>query len=115
MTHDKCAIFFFAAFVVLVRTQDAASTGAEYQLTCTVTVNGGSVPTITWISSDVEITSNSSGMYVGSQMTSNEITSTSQLLFSPLSSEHQGNYTCQASLGEVSYSYTYLVIVIASE
>lgn len=100
---------------MLVRAQGTAGTGEEYQLTCTVTANDGSTPTITWTSSDVVITSNSSGMYVGPQMMTNGITSTSVLLFDPLSSEHQGNYTCQASVGEVVYSYTYLVTVTASE
>lgn len=98
---------------MLVRAQGTATTGERYQLTCTVTRNYGNIPVISWIGTDGQITSNSSGITLGPQMNNNDITS-SVLLFDPLSVGHEGNYTCQAN-AEEAFSYTYLVIVTTSK
>lgn len=105
--------FKFAAFVVLIRAEGLATTGERYQLTCSVTMKNGSSPMIMWTNSDEVIISNSSGIFLGPQVTNG--TTSTVLQFYPLSTVHQGNYTCQASLGEETFSYSYLVMVTASE
>lgn len=99
---------------MLVRAQGLANSGERYQLTCSVTSNNGIAPMITWINSGLVLASNGSGLSLEPQIT-NGITSSSVLYFDPLSMGHDGNYTCQATLRAMSYSYTYTVIVIASE
>lgn len=91
-----------------------ARTGEQYQLTCTVTSSAGNVPSIVWMNSGEVIASNTSGTYLGMTVT-NGITSSSVLLLTPLSVEHSGNYTCQATIVSMTYSYTYPVLVVASE
>ena len=101
------------AVVVLVRAQGTAETGQRYQLTCTVTRNDGSVPVISWMNSGRLISSNMSGIFLGSLRT-NGVMSSSELLFDPLILGHEGNYTCLAAFGATTFSYTYSVAVIAS-
>ncbi len=107
-------IVFDAAVVVLVRAQGVARTGERYQLTCTVTENVGGAPVIAWMNSGGVIASNRSGIALGPVMT-NSTASTSVLLFDPLTVGHEGNYTCQATLRAVNFSYTYSVAVVASK
>ena len=100
--------------MVLVRAQGVARTGERYQLTCTVTENVEGAPTIAWMDSGGVIASNSSGITLG-PVTTNGTISTSVLLFDPLTVGHGGNYTCQATLRAVNFSYTYSVAVVGSE
>ena len=104
----------FAAVVVLVRAQGAARTGERYQLTCSVTRNDGTILDITWMNSGGLITSNGSGLSLGPQMI-NGITSSSVLQFNPLAVRHESNYTCQSTFRAMTYSYTFPVLVTASE
>ena len=89
-------------------------TGENFQLTCTVTNEGGITPTITWTNSGEIIATNTSDTYLGLTVTSGP-TSTSVLLLNPLTVEHTGNYTCQAVIMGMTYSYTYPVVVTASK
>ncbi len=104
----------YVAVVVLIRAQGLARTGERYQLTCTVTKNDRSVPSINWMDLGGLITSDSSGMTLGPLM-SNGTTSSSVLMFDPLAVQHGGNYTCQATFRSMTFSYTYSVVVATSE
>ena len=96
--------------MVLVRPRGMAQTGARYQLICTVTTNDGNVSAIAWRNSAGPVASNSSRLTLGT-MTTNGFTSTSVLLFDPLIVAHEDNYTCQAIVREMPFSYTFPVIV----
>ena len=87
-----------------------AQTGERYQLTCTVTTNDGIVSDITWVNSAGSIASNGSRIFLGTP-SSNGFTSTSMLLFRPLAVAHEDNYTCQAVVRAMTFSYTYQIIV----
>ena len=100
--------------MVLIRAQGLANTGESYSISCTVTESDASTPSITWMNSDGNIVSNMSGLYLQPTMTVGTST-VSVLLFNPLSVNHQDNYTCLASVGAASYTYTYPVIVSASK
>ncbi len=84
-------------------------------MTCSVTHNDGIAPTITWINSGQQITSNGSGITLGPQMNNGSSYSSSVLLFDPLAVGHEGNYTCQATFGAMVSMYTYTLLVTASE
>ena len=99
---------------MLVRADGMSRTGENFQLTCTVTSEGGITPTITWTNSGETIASNTSDTFLGLTVTSGP-TSTSVLLINPLTVEHTGNYTCQTVIMGMTYSYTYPVIVTASK
>lgn len=103
-----------AAVSVVVRPNGMASTGERYQLTCTVTNGASNVPLITWMNSGALISSNTTDTYLGQIMTSGTV-STSVLVLNPLTVDHNGNYTCQAVLLGMTYTYTYPVIVMASK
>lgn len=96
--------------MVLVRPRGMARTGDRYQLTCTVTTNDGNVSAISWRNSAELIASNSSRLYLGT-LTTNGFTSTSVLAFDPLTVAHEDNYTCQAVVRAMTFSYMYPVIV----
>lgn len=102
------------AVVVLVRDQGVSRTGERYQLTCTVTKSDSNVPVILWRNSNGMTISNGSGISVGPVL-SNGTFSTSLVILNPLSRTHEGNYTCQATVGAVIYSYTFPVTVTTSE
>ena len=103
------------AVVILVRAQGISRTGERYQLTCSITHNNGIAPTITWVNSDQQITSNRSGITLGPQMDYGNSSSSSVLIFDPLTVGHEGNYTCQATFGATVSTYTYTLLVSASE
>ena len=90
-----------------------ARTGERYELTCTVT-NDGNIPMITWMDTDGLIAFNSSRVSLR-PLTTIGTTSTSVLVFDPLSVRHGGDYTCQAIIGAMTFAYTYSVIVITSK
>lgn len=99
------------AILVLVRAQGVARTGEMYQLTCTVTRDRSIMNTmISWVVSGEQITSNRSGIILRPLVT-NDTTSSSVLQFDPLAVMHEGNYTCQATVGVTNISYTYIVDV----
>lgn len=101
-----------------------ARTGESYQLICTAANNAANAssnssvdfPTISWMLSGEAIVSNTSGTYLG-QTTTNGTTNSSRsvLLLDPLSVEHNGNYTCQATLNSLVFSYTFSVEVATSK
>ena len=110
----NCNCCVCVAFALVVRPQGTPATGERYQLDCSVTWADGNVSTITWEKSGIPITSNGSGIFLGQQRTDGP-TSTLVLLLHPLSTSHEGNYTCETVIETRTYSYTYPVVVTASK
>ena len=75
------------------------TTGEQYQLTCTV--NGTTTtPTFSWADRTNDRIMNTNTRMVSDVMSSGS-THTSILQFDPLQSSHEGNYTCQVTVGNV--------------
>ena len=78
------------------------SVGRQYQLTCTFI---GSIHTATFLwfgpPNDGTLPSDNSETRMVSDVMSSGSTHTSILQFDPLQSSHEGNYTCQVTVGTV--------------
>ena len=66
------------------------------------------------MNSDGLISSNGSGLFLGPLLTNNT-TSSSVLLFDPLTLVHEGSYTCKATFRAMTISYTYSITVATSK
>lgn len=100
--------------MIIVRAQGLSNTGESYTLTCTVTDSDGSSPIISWMTSDRNLVSNSTGLS-SQPIITNGTSTVSVLLFNPLSFFHQNNYTCAVTVKDMTFVYTYPIYVGTSE
>ena len=85
------------ALAVSIREEGTAIAGETYSLTCTAIEEGDvhETPQMQWIGPDGAVVTDTGRITVGSTETTG-MTTTSSLLFDPLSVSHDGVYTCQA-------------------
>ena len=98
-------LIIIASLTVTITASGENTAGEHYSLTCTVEVVGSSdVPTITWITTEPEMmsqTSDDNSTHVRSNI----------LSFTPLKESHANNYTCVVNVVDITVTKSYLLDV----
>ena len=100
--------------VIISRGAVASITGQSYNLTCTVTLkNATGTPTVEWLDPNNNPLHSGSGITVGDTVPVNCFTYTTILQFTTLRTSHDGQYSCQATLGAINNTAAVNIIVLS--
>ena len=82
--------------VVAITPSGSNTVGEQYTLTCSASVGGTAVvPSFQWLGPDGTMVTTTDSLMI------TDTPSSSILQFDPLQSSHEGNYTCQVTVGTV--------------